>query len=151
MSVNGTITQSTWTDTTLTSPRAQYISEIRSAIDRLAIYRLGVTNCDFTNYCQACQSQTCQTLTCQTCQTCQVCQSATSLVECRQKLQDGLVYQCHYTRSYMGNKGQCLTTWFSGNEGVWLFQCTDQARNCSSGKLNLNYQCSAGVCDCTWF
>lgn len=120
MAVNGTIAQSTWTDTGDLSgktPKAQYISELRTAINRLSTFTPNVTNCGFSNYCQTCQSLTCQTYSCQVCQACQVCQSAgLTIAECR-KSWGSTWYQC----APYGTGGLCSP--MNGDGAYNRFQC----------------------------
>lgn len=86
MAVNGTISQTVWSNPVIianeTHVRTIHINEIRTAINRLDSLKGNVQNCNCPDSwtcqaatpCQTCQS--CQHATpCQTCQACQTCQS----------------------------------------------------------------------------
>ena len=82
MAVNGAISKTTFTETTVSYTskiRPVHITELRTAIDRLQSYAANVDNCGNCTYCQTCQSATCQSAVCQSqsCQSlsCQSCQS----------------------------------------------------------------------------
>ena len=84
MAVNGAISKTTFTETTVSYTskiRPVHITELRTAIDRLQSYAANVDNCGNCTYCQTCQSATCQSAVCQS-QSCQSlsCQSCQSLV-----------------------------------------------------------------------
>lgn len=82
MAVNGAISKTTFTETTVSYTskiRPVHITELRTAIDKLQSYAANVDNCGNCTYCQTCQSATCQSAVCQSqsCQSlsCQSCQS----------------------------------------------------------------------------
>ena len=169
MAINGAITLSTWSTAPAVGEKIipSYITELRTAINRLETFKPGVTNCGFTNYCQTCQSQTCQSQSCQACQTCQTttcqsqaacqacqtCQTAGgSLVQCRRMQVDWYFRQCKFQCG-----GQCLSTTadakgMCGN--CWTFECSNLDRNqckqCSGAYPRLDNQCAAGVCNCDY-
>lgn len=63
MAVNGAISKTTFTETTVSYTskiRPVHITELRTAIDRLQSYAANVDNCGNCTYCQTCQSATCQ-------------------------------------------------------------------------------------------
>jgi len=84
MAVNGAITKTIFSDTTVTTSQKinpVHITELRAAITRLQGYAANVDNCGNCTYCQTCQGATCQSAACQSvsCQSvsCQSCQSYT--------------------------------------------------------------------------
>lgn len=82
MSLNGKITQSTFTDfpsTTDLVVKATHITELRNAVNKLNTYIANVDNCGYTNCCQSCQNA----CACQGCQTCQGCQNTCACQSCQ--------------------------------------------------------------------
>lgn len=82
MSLNGKITQSTFTDfpsTTDLVVKTTHITELRNAVNKLNTYIANVDNCGYTNCCQSCQNA----CACQGCQTCQGCQNTCACQSCQ--------------------------------------------------------------------
>jgi hypothetical protein len=127
---NGTIGASPWTDNaTLTGqpPKAQYIKELRDAIDRLANYTGAIDNCGNCTFCQ----QQCSECGCQV--------AGAQVVECFFTNANGSIqwwFQCTVWDGIVG---------YGGNARAHTrYQCTDTIAdvNAGGGMVFQTAQCS---------